>query len=160
MTNLSFKTRGLTLVEVLISAALILIAVVALFSVHNLYLKTALSNSDSIKAAYLAEEGVEAVRFWRNSSWNNKIETIPLDTPYGLTLSGNGWATTTNRYIGNFERSITLSAVYRDASSDIVSSGGTLDSNTLLVTSSVSWVKGGATSTKSIATYLTNIYDN
>ena len=45
---------GLTLVEVLIAASIILVFLLALFGVHNLYLKTAFSNGKVIKAAGLA----------------------------------------------------------------------------------------------------------
>lgn len=152
--------KGLTLVEVLIAAAVILATVLALLGVHGLYLKTALGNGETIKAAYLAEESIEVVRFWRNVSWNNKIEPIILDTAYGLSFSSGVWATTTDRLVGQFERSVTLSSVYRDASSDIVFSGGTLDPDTVLVTARVSWAKGGATTTQSVATYITNLYGN
>ena len=50
------------------------------------------------------------------------------------------------------ERKITLSDVYRNANMDIVSSGGTLDGKTRLITVSVSWSTGGTTTTKSIST--------
>ncbi len=160
MQKFSANEKGFTLVEVLISASVILVSVIALVGVHSLYIRTALSNSEAIKAAYLAEEGLEVVRFWRNSSWSQKVAPIPLGTSYGLTLSGVTWATSTNQYVGSFQRQVTLSAVGRDASGDIVASGGTVDPNTLLVTSQVSWMKGGATTTKAISTYLTNLYGN
>jgi len=160
MKNFKQTSLGFTLVEVLISASIILISTVAVIGVHSLYLKTALNNAESIKATYLVEEGIEVIRFWRDSSWNNKIKSITQGTAYGLTLTGSTWSTTTNQYIGSFQRRVTLSAVNRSASSDIVTSGGTLDPDTLLVTSSVSWAKGGATTTKTIATYITNLYGN
>ncbi len=155
-----FFTQGFTLVEVLISSAIILAIVIALLAVHSMYLKTALGNAESIQASYLAEEGLEVVRFWRDSSWNGKIAPLSLNTAYGLSFSGSTWSTTTSRTVGSFERSITVTAVMRNASSDIVSAGGSVDSDTLLITSSVSWSKGGATTTKSISTYLTNLYGN
>lgn len=154
------KHNGFTLVEVLISTAVILTSVVTILGVHGLYMRTALTNNENIKATYLAEEGLEVVRFWRNVSWNSKVRTIPQNTEYGLVVSGTGWATSTNQYVGNFQRRISLSAVQRNATGDIVSSGGTVDLNTLLVTSSASWAKGGATSTKTISTYITNLYEN
>ncbi len=136
--------KGLTLVEVVIASAIILAAIVTLLGVHTLYLKVALANTDSVKAAFLLEEGIEETRYLRDDSWSANIA--------GLT------STTTS--IDNFERMVTLSAVYRDSNGDIVSSGGTLDTNTKLITSSVSWMVNGATTTKSISTYLTNLYAN
>lgn len=159
MKSLS-KTQGFTLVEVLVSTSIILVCVVTLLGVHSLYIKTALNNSESLKAAYLAEEGLEVVRFWRNLSWNNKVKANTLDTNFGITFSGGVWATSTNRYIGIFERTLAFSSVQRNASGDIVASGGTIDPNILLVTATVAWSKGGAATTKSIATYFTNLYDN
>ena len=103
--------KGFSMVEVVIAAAIILGAVLVLLGVHNLYLKVALSNGSVVKAAYLAEEGVENIRFLRDVSWSANIS--------GLT--------STSTTIENFYRTVTLSAVYRDANSDIVSSGGMLD---------------------------------
>ncbi len=78
-----------------------------------------------------------------------------------MVLNGSLWqASTTNTYVGNFERRVTFAAVYRDTNSDIVSSGGTLDSGARFVTSSVSWSVRGATTTRSVSTYLTDIYGN
>ncbi len=153
---------GLTLVEVLIAASIILIFLLALFGVNSLYLKTAFSNGEVVKATMLAEESLEAVRFLRNSSWNVNIEPLSLDTDYFLTFASGSWGVdTTNIFIDNlFERKLRLSSVYRDINGDIVSSGGTLDSNTLLVVSSVSWQAGEATTTRSISTYITDLYDN
>lgn len=164
MKNLNKNPNsGLTLVEVLIATSVILVFLLAFSSVHNLYLKTAFSNGEVIKATELAEESLEVVRFLRDSSWNTNIAPLSLDTDYYLVFEGGEWqVTTTEALIDSlFERVVTLSAVYRDdVSADIVSGGGTLDPSTLLVASSVSWSRGGATTTKSISTYVTNIFAN
>ena len=148
------------MVEVVIASAILLAAIVTLLSIHSLYLKIGLSNVNSAKAAYLLEEAVEAMRFLRDDSWGAKVSTLTLNTNYGLVFNNGSWqASTTNRWVENFERTIALSAVYRDANGDIGASGA-LDPSTLLVVSTVSWPKGGATTTRSISTYLTNLYDN
>ncbi|MDZ4205728.1 MAG: hypothetical protein U1C12_00720 [Patescibacteria group bacterium] len=159
--NKNFNS-GLTLVEVLIATSMILVFLLAFSGVHNLYLKTAFSNGEVIKAAELAEESLEVVRFLRDSSWNTNIAPLSLDIDYYLVFEGGEWqVTTTEALIDSiFERVVTLSAVYRDASADIISGGGTLDPGTLMVVSSVSWSRGGATTTKSISTYITNIFAN
>ncbi len=150
------------MVEVVIASAIILVAVVALLGVHSLYLKSALSNSNTVKGAYLAEEGIEAVRYLRDDSWSAKIATLTNGTAYGLALTGSGWvASTTATQIGEIARTFTLSSVSRDATSrDIVSSGGVVDPNTRLLTVRVSWESNGTTTTKSLSTYLTNIWQN
>jgi hypothetical protein len=154
------KNAGLTIVEVVIASAIILAATLALIGVHGFYLKSALSNTDTVKAVHLAEEGIEGMRYLRDDSWQRNIESLSPDTPYGLELIGGVWQAVPNVWIDGMSRSVTISSVFRDSSSDIVSGGGTLDPNTVLVTSSVSWSSSGATTTKTIATYLTNLWDN
>ncbi|MEK7461806.1 MAG: hypothetical protein AAB586_01915 [Patescibacteria group bacterium] len=153
---------GLTLVEVIMATSIILVFLLALFGTHNLYLKTAFSNGEVVKATALAEEGLEAVRFLRDSSWNTNIEPLFINTDYYLVFDGDGWQiTTAHAFIDNrFERKIMFSSVYRDVSGGIVASGGTLDPDTRMVVSSVSWLQANATTTKSISTYIANIFDN
>ncbi len=154
------SSSGLTLVEVLIATSIMLAFLLALFGVQNLYLKTAFSSGEVIQATELAEESLEVMRFLRDSSWDANIVPLSLGVNYGLVLDAGTWqATTTNIWVdGTFERTVVLSAVYRDSSGDITSGGGgTLDPGTLLVVSNVSWWKDGATTTKSISTYLTDL---
>ncbi|MBX4181332.1 prepilin-type N-terminal cleavage/methylation domain-containing protein [Candidatus Parcubacteria bacterium] len=153
------SSKGITLVEVLIASAIISVFIVALLSVHTLYLRSALKNSSSIQASYLIEEGIEAARFLRDSAWVN-ISSLTPGTDYGMAFYNGTWqASTTALYVDSFLRTVTVSAVSRDSTSrDIVTSGGVNDPNTRKITSSVSWVSNGATTTRSISTYLTNIY--
>lgn len=156
------RDKGLTLVEVLVAASIILTFLLALFTVHNYYLKIAFSNKNFIKGGELAEEGLEITRFLRDSSWETNIASRTLNTDYYLNFEGGLWqATVTPSVIdGIYYRVIRFSAVSRDISSNIVTSGGTIDPNTLLAVSIVSWFNGSATSTKSISTYITNIFEN
>src|SRR3989344_7318555 len=82
---------GLTLVEVLIATSIILVFLLAFLGVYNLYLKTAFSNGEVIKAAALAEESLEIIRFLRDSSWNTNIVPLSLDTDYYLVFEGGEW---------------------------------------------------------------------
>lgn len=153
-------TSGLTLVEVLIAAAIILVAVMSLLGVHSFYLRSALENGAVVKAVHLAEEGIEAMRYLRDVSWSQNIAPLTNGVPYGLAFN-TAWATdSTSMVVGKFYRTVTFSSVERDAQSDIVSSGGVVDPNTKLVTVSVSWLTQGATTTKTVMTYLTNIHED
>ncbi len=148
--------KGMSLLEVVIGSA-VLLSLVSLIAVYGVHLRIALSTTPKMEAVLLAEEGLEAVRFMRDSGWSTKIATLTSNTPYYLYLSGSGWvSTTTNTYIDSiFERKFILSDVYRNGTSDIVSSG-TLDANTKKVSVSVSWSDHGATTTTALYTYLTN----
>lgn len=152
-----YSKQGFSLVEVVVSAAIMLVCVLALLTIHNLYLKNALDNTYSAKAAYLAEEGLEAMRYLRDDSWSGNISSLSDNFPYGVSLVGGVWKTGSTTAVDVFDRTITLGPVYRDVSGDIVSAGGSLASTTRLVTSSVSWSNRGATSTITLSTYLTNL---
>jgi len=113
-----------------------------------------------VQASLLLEEGLETARFLRDASWAN-VSVPATGTTYYLTWSGTNWATSTtaNVYVdGRFERTLRLDDVYRDGSDDIVPSGGTLDVGTRKATVTVSWWDRTATSTRTISTYLTNIF--
>jgi hypothetical protein len=156
-----FLKKGLSLVEVLVASSIIIVFFMALVGIYNIYLKISKTNIYSIKAGYLAEEGIEAIKSLRDISWNNNIAPLSVNTDLFLDFSGGRWvSTSTNTYIdGMFERKINISTVNRDPSTgDILTSGGSLDAGTRLVTVTVSWPYKNATSTRVVATYITNIF--
>lgn len=154
--------KGVTLVEVLVAAGIIVTFLTTLVSVHNTYLRSSFSNVDSVKATFLAEEGIEAVKGIRDTSWASNILPLTNGTAYYLVFGNGAWSlnTTSTSVDSRFYRKITLSAVNRDSVSAITTSGGTLDANTRKITSSVSWLDRGATTTRSIDTYIANIFSN
>lgn len=162
MKKHSYFQKGITLVEVLVATAIILSFLIALISVHNTYLRSSFSNLDEIKATYLAEEGIEAVKGLRDASWTTNIAPLVNGTSYYLVYTGTLWATSTTFALidSKYTRKVVLSAVNRDASSDITTSGGSTDANTRKVNVTVSWSTGSATSTRSIDTYITNLFGN
>lgn len=157
----NLKQKGFGLVEMVIAVSIAAAFIVILAGVNTLYLKISFSQSSKIQAAFLAEEGLEVMRYLRDKSWSENIGSMLNDTDYFITFSGTDWATTTAlTYFGIFDRRIRLEAVNRDANDDIVSSGGVLDPNTRLITSTVSWSERGATSTKMVSAYLTDLFAN
>jgi len=153
------KQKGFGLVEVMIAACIITVGIVALISSYSIYIKYAFANMYNVQAAYIAEEGLEAVTWLRDNGWSAKIATLTAGSNYYLEFSNSIWkATTTPQYIdGMFLRKFVLSNVSRNGSGVIVTSGGTNDANTKLVTVTVDYRQGSATSTNTIATYITNL---
>lgn len=158
VTNL--KQRGFGLVEAVIAISIVASFIVILASVNTIYLKISYGQSSKIQAAFLAEEGIEAMRFARDVSWSTNISPLSNGLNYYLAFTGSSWqATTTPIYIGAFDRRIRFESVYRD-SGDNIASSGTLDPNTRLIISTVSWPDHGATSTKAVSAYITNLFSN
>ncbi len=158
----SFSRNGFSLVEVLVATSVILIFLASLIGAYNTYLHISLSNIREVKATFLTEETIEAVKILRDDSWSNFVLPLTAEVPYRLTWNGSSWrATTTNTFIDStFDRTFTLSSVSRDSQSEIVTSGGTVDPNTKKISVSVSWFESGATTTKILESYVTNLFSN
>jgi len=155
------KNKGFGLVEIILGASILTVGILALIISYTTYVKFALSNQKNVQAAYLLEEGIEAVTILRDKGWTANIATLSTTTTYYLSWNGSHFATTTTaQYVdGQFLRSVGISDVKRDGS-DRIATAGTWDPNTKKITATVSYFQGHATTTKSIASYISNIYSN
>lgn len=156
------KSRGVSLVEVVIGAGIMATLSVAIFSAYTFMSRYAMQNTPYVQASMLAEEGIEAVKVMRDFGWNDNIGNLTIDTDYRLVWSNSRFsATTTPSLIDNkFDRYFTLADVYRDGSFNIVSSPGTLDTGSKKVTVTVAWRQGNATTTKTVESYIFNSFSN
>jgi len=156
---------GFALVEIVIGSAIIVTAILSLISVYNTYLLHALSNSKNIQAGLLLEEGVEAVKFLRDKGWTTYIQPLSSNTTYYLSWNSglSMWTSSSTPvpYIDNkFLRTFVLEDVKRNGSDQIASSG-TTDPGTKKLTVTVAYTTtGSATSTKTMSTYITNLFSN
>lgn len=154
--------KGISLVEVIIASAIIGSVTVSIFGALGLMTKYALRNTSFIKASMLAEEGVEALRQMRDFGYSSNISNLTVGNTYRLAWDGSKWVSTTdiNFIDGKFDRTFVFSSVERDASFNIVSSGGTSDSGAKKVTVTVAFKEGTATTSRSIESYIFNTFNN
>jgi Tfp pilus assembly protein PilV len=111
---------GFTLLEAVLSSSLLALLVTGIIGAFIYGNQSAVSSATRSKANLLAEEGLEAVRNIRDSAFANLIDGV-----YGLSFNGNQWNLVLgSEAIGIFTRLITISSI---------------DSNTKLVTSQVTW---------------------
>ncbi|MDO8564681.1 MAG: hypothetical protein Q7R88_01670 [bacterium] len=154
--------RGISLVEVVIGTALILLSLVGLTGAYSFYLRAGLRNTDTLKAAFLLEEGVEAAVLLRDSAWSN-LSSLSPNTPYHLFWTGSSFVTTTTVQIidGTFTRTVALYPVYRrDSDKDIVASTSpeskAIDAGIKEVVVSVTGPNGLS---KELRTHLANLFE-
>ena len=158
------KSRGFSLIEVLIACAIISTSTFALMSAAAKGNQLSVKAVRQTQASFLLEEGAEAVKSIRDADWNT-ISGLTVGATYYLTFNTgtNLWSlgtTPVSTIDSTFTRTVVLSAVNRDASDDIVTSGGTLDTRTKKVTVNVSWTtSGGETSSKDLIFYLSDIFN-
>jgi Tfp pilus assembly protein PilV len=163
------NSNGFGLAEVIVSAAIISVAMVAILNAYSYFLRVEDRSVQVVQASYLAEEGIEVARYWRDISWANNIKTLATGTTYYLSVSASTspayqvWKATTTKSssLDLFKQALVFDDVHRDATTQDIVSTGPIDSNTRQVTATVSWLDiDGATTTKSLTTYLTNLYEN
>ena len=162
MKNLINKKRGLSLIEVVVGASIIGSSLVAIIGLYGGLTRMSYDNTARIQAAMLAEEGIEAADLMRDSGWTSQIASLSNGTTYRFVWHGGTWKATTSVFMidNKFDRTFVLSAVSRDGSSNIVTSGGSVDSGTRKIAVSVAWSNGSATTTKVLESYVYNMFSN
>ncbi len=155
--------HGFGMIEIVVGTAVLATAMLGISSLFQATLKAGSTTQSVLQAGYLLEEGIEAVRVMRDSGYANSILKLSTTTPTYITWNGatSLWATTSvNTFIDSkYERRLTVADVNRDANDDIAVAG-TYTPDTKLITMTVSWSERGATTSRSISTYLTNLFNN
>lgn len=153
------------MIEVLVATSIIATAILAAMGVFGTMSNLAYRNTARIQASFLADEGIEAVKTLRNASWNTNIKNLNISQKYYLYWNNHSWNinATSTLIDGQFSRYFTFYNVYRDSNFNIVSSttsGATVDTDMRGMIMNVAWVDGVGTSSKSIDTYLYNLFAN
>ena len=146
--------QGFSVLEVILATALFVIFSGGIVAVVLQGLDSNRLGEEQTVASQYATEGIEAVRSIKNQSFAFLANSASL----GVTSSGGLWNFSgTNNTFGKYTRVLAVSDVQRDGSGNIVASGGTLDTSTKKVTSTVSWnFTPTRNNSVALATYLTN----
>ena len=152
---------GIGLIEAIAGISIVSIFIFSLMLASQLSQRIVGESVRSAQASFLLEEGAEAVKIFRDTSWSSDVGGLAVGTNYFFSYNGATWVSATNNiYIdGIFERKFSLNNVYMDANDDIAVSG-TLDSGTKKATVNVSWRGRTGTTTKSVSFYLTDLFSN
>lgn len=155
------EQAGFGIVEVLVVAVIISLVLVGLHATTVQALRLVQQSTKRTQATFLAEETIEVLRAMRDTGWTSSIGTLSASTDYFLAFNGSAWTiSTTNIFIDDlFERKFVIENVNRDANDDIATSG-TMDPNTKKITATVSWLSQTGTTTQSVNTYITNLFQN
>src|SRR3990167_6202962 len=162
MSVTKIKTgSGFVLIEALVASSILSVVLAAGIGAFLLSVRLHFGSTAEVQSAFLAEEGLEALRIMRDNGWTANIASQTASSTFYISFNGSTWVSTaSNTYIdGTFERSVVLYDVYRDGGEDITESG-TLDPDTKKVTVSVSWRTQSGTSTRSLSIYMTNMFNN
>lgn len=134
-------TTGFMVVEVLVATSIITISILIAMTVAQKSIYVSRQAFHTTQATFLLEEGAENARIARDNDWSN-LSTL-----------------NSSEQIDIFTRTVVASDVNRDnTTKDIVSSGGTLDLGTKLITVTVSWLEGAQIINKTLQFYLSDIF--
>lgn len=156
--SLSGSKKGISIIEILVVIGIIGIAFATILGLASLSLRISTLVKETFLTDNLAKEAVEAVRNFRDGTdWNSNglgILTTGVDYyPKKTTDIPPKWTLVLGQEtIDNFKRKVIFNEVQRDASDNIVESGGSNDPNTRKVTVTVSWEDKKV----ELITYLTN----
>ncbi|MES3031413.1 MAG: hypothetical protein V4697_03315 [Patescibacteria group bacterium] len=132
-------SKGMSVLEVVIAASIILILTTAITQAWQSHLRLSRLNNERTQVALILEEGSEILRFLRDTSWSTQIAPLNLNTTYYFSWDGSTYSATTSPQTlqSKYTRTITFSSVARDGNDNITSSGGITDQDTRKATITV-----------------------
>lgn len=151
--------RGVSAIEVIIGVSIAaMVLTFTMFTVSQ-FINAGRTIGNQTQALYLAEEGLELLRFIHDENWSD-IGSLPENTTRYLEVTPTDISVdTTPEVIDGYTRSFVVSNVYRSATTDDIiastTSGAVADSSSRYVTVTVT---GGAPSIAvSLVTILADI---
>ena len=156
------KKQGFSIIEIIISSALIAIAIVGIITAVNVFFAVSVKNTNQAQAALLLEETAEILQYLRDDTWTGNFSNASTNIGYHLDWNGTDYSTTTIPVLvnGKFSRIFDLDVVNRDSDDDIVAFGGTVDPDTYLVNVMISWDEKDGTKSVSSEFLIHNVYQN
>ncbi len=154
--------RGVGIIEVMTAIAIAAIFFTAIYQLLIFSVRTTHNRTMETEGIYLAQEGMEAVRFIKSAGWSANILPLVNGTIYYPVISGSEWVlSTVNPGAINsvYTRRAVFSEVKRDVNDDI-NSLGTADPDTRKVTITVEWNETGGARNIAVETYISNFLAN
>lgn len=149
-------TKGQTLVEILLAIALAAVLLPALLTGLVASREGKAQQEQRVYATGWAQEAMEAVHSVEEAGWAG----VSVNGMYHPVVINGHWSLVAGSEVTNgYTRTIVIADVYRDASGNIVASGGSLDPSTKKVNTIVSWSTPRVTSVSQVK-YLTRYRDN
>ncbi len=128
---------GFSIVEVIVGAGIVTLVVTAIATAWTFYEKISSQSVRITQADILIEEGAEVIQYWRDKGWTSNVNNLTVGITYYMYWDGTDYiATTTPTTSNGYLRAVVFSAVTRDGS-DNISTTGTFDTDTRLATISV-----------------------
>jgi len=151
-----FNKKGGSLIELILVFALIALLLPVLISGLTSSREGKAQQIQKFTANMLLKETQEAVKSIKERGWT----ALPSNGTYHVQISQNMWTFVSGVGTNNgYTTSVVLSDVYRTSNGSVATIGGTLDSSTKEILSTISWSTPFSSSI-SATTYMTRFRDN
>ena len=147
------KNQGFTLIEILLSVALLAVFIPAITDIYSLSLFTASQGEKFAQANSLAQEQMEAIFYIKDNDpgwdWNDStINTSPTEYYQPQIMAGNwqlGAKTSTSTPIDDFTKTVQIIEIWRDPGNHNITPTGTgsLDNYSRQAKVTVTWTEKG-----------------
>ncbi|MFA6132227.1 MAG: type II secretion system protein [Patescibacteria group bacterium] len=132
MINFS-KNHGFVMLEALLATGLVIIFLGGLGTLFTLNINGSARVHQFEQAQAVAESGLQALR-------TLAFDDLTVKDPAHLVFSSPNWTIVDgSETIGDFTRTVSISEVQRDGDCNVVASGGTVDPDSKMVSSEVTW---------------------
>jgi prepilin-type N-terminal cleavage/methylation domain-containing protein len=181
MNNSPNFKKGFTLVETMVAISILMLGILGPLSIASTGLRNSLFAKDQVTAYYLAQEGIEYVRYVRDANYldNKKPWLRGLDKctdAYGCTVDTEEWFTINNQVISkctspdcgdddllykiNSNQHYTHQSTGNTATpfARIIKVENTVDDKEIKVTSTVTWQTGAGQKSFTLTENVFNIY--
>lgn len=149
------RTKGFSVIEVLLAAALFMVFALGVVPTLLQGLSMNRLGQEETVATQYASEGVDAVRSIRNRSFQDLAETV--GSGLAVTESGLwGFSGESDLFENKYTRIVVIESVQRNGAGDIEESGGTDDLQTKKVTVTVTWRALSVDDSVVLTTYMTD----
>lgn len=147
------KLTGFSTVEILTALLFLSILLTGSYSILNLSLTTAERAKEYTIAELMAHDLLELVTSKRNEDWNSLVPGIYhfVQDP----LLGSQFADGAE-VVNGYTRQVEIITASRNSNGDLVTSGGTVDPETMGAVATVSWNYGDQAYQVSLTQYFTN----
>lgn len=154
--SFTFLSRGQSLVEILLvmglSAIIFPALMVGLISSRG----GRAQQEQQLQATSQVEQVQEALRSIREGGWS----AIATDGTYHTAINGSTWTLSPGaQTVNGYTQQVVIGDVYRNTAGTIVTTGGSLDPASKMITTTISWNTPYASSVQSIM-YLTRYLNN
>lgn len=134
-------SKGISIVEIIVASAIIAVSVVGIVAAIQVYLKVVYQNTRETQAVLLLDETAEALQYMRDDSFSTHFDSITFGDTYTIFWNGTGYELSTSTVMLPYDmtRTVVFDEVERDGSDVIVSSGGTVDVDTIKAAVTIEW---------------------